>query len=151
MIIAAANELTGPILCLVGPARVGEDLARQVDREGDRPRLRSFLARRRARMRRRSAATGVPISAPCRARSSSRCAGSTRSQFEVISHQQYNSADIGDERGHDGQPADEFRDQAVFQEVLRLDLTENFAVPRSSGAMTLALKPIEPEPRRAPR
>src|SRR2546425_2683712 len=31
------------------------------------------------------------------------------------------------ERGNDGQSADEFRDQAVFQEVLRLDLTENFA------------------------
>src|SRR5262249_36817030 len=30
------------------------------------------------------------------------------------------------ERGHDGQPADEFRDQAIFQEVLRRDLTENF-------------------------
>src|SRR5215471_338566 len=31
------------------------------------------------------------------------------------------------ERGHDGQSADEFRDQAVFQQVLRLDLTEDFA------------------------
>src|SRR5262249_33067231 len=31
------------------------------------------------------------------------------------------------ERGHDGQSADEFRDQAIFQKVLRLDLTEDFA------------------------
>src|SRR6516225_5524266 len=31
------------------------------------------------------------------------------------------------ERGHDGQSADEFRDQAVFQQVFRLDLTEDFA------------------------
>src|SRR6516162_1146016 len=30
------------------------------------------------------------------------------------------------ERGHDGQTADEFRDQAIFQQVLRRDLTENF-------------------------
>src|SRR6516225_275942 len=30
------------------------------------------------------------------------------------------------ERGYHGQSADEFRDQAIFQEVLRLDLTENF-------------------------
>src|SRR5262249_20758868 len=30
------------------------------------------------------------------------------------------------ERGHDGQSADEFRNQAVLQEILRLDLTENF-------------------------
>src|SRR6266404_1279061 len=31
------------------------------------------------------------------------------------------------ERGHDRQSADEFGDQAIFQQVLRLDLTENFA------------------------
>src|SRR6516162_3210493 len=31
------------------------------------------------------------------------------------------------ERSHDGQSADEFRDQAIFQKVLRLDLAENFA------------------------
>src|SRR5204862_3570053 len=31
------------------------------------------------------------------------------------------------ERGHHGQSADEFRDQAIFQQVLRLDLTEDFA------------------------
>src|SRR5262249_55601850 len=31
------------------------------------------------------------------------------------------------ERGHDGQTADEFGDQAIFQQVFRLDLTENFA------------------------
>src|SRR2546428_6009851 len=30
------------------------------------------------------------------------------------------------ERGHDGQSADEFRDQAVLQQVFRLDLTEDF-------------------------
>src|SRR6516165_4499674 len=30
-------------------------------------------------------------------------------------------------RGHDGQSADEFRDQTVFQQVFRLDLTEDFA------------------------
>src|SRR5262249_49227397 len=30
------------------------------------------------------------------------------------------------ERGNDGQSADEFGDQAIFQEVLRRDLTENF-------------------------
>ena len=45
-----ANKLTGPILCLVGPpASRRQDLARQVDREGDRPRLRARLARRRTR------------------------------------------------------------------------------------------------------
>src|SRR5262249_8442789 len=31
------------------------------------------------------------------------------------------------ERGHDGQTANEFRDQAIFQQVLWLDLTEDFA------------------------
>ena len=31
------------------------------------------------------------------------------------------------ERGHDGQSADEFRDQAVFQQIFRRDLTEDFA------------------------
>jgi hypothetical protein len=31
------------------------------------------------------------------------------------------------ERGNDGQAANELGDQAIFQEVLRLDLTENFA------------------------
>src|SRR5215468_801724 len=31
------------------------------------------------------------------------------------------------ERRHDGQSADEFRDQAIFQQVLRLDLAEDFA------------------------
>jgi hypothetical protein len=46
------------------------------------------------------------------------------------------------ERIHDRQSADEFRDQAIFQQVLRLDLTEDLPL-RSSGANTLALKPIE--------
>jgi hypothetical protein len=46
------------------------------------------------------------------------------------------------ERRHDGQSADEFRDQAIFQKVLRLDLTEDFASLAVLGARTLALKPI---------
>ena len=35
-------------------------------------------------------------------------------------------------------------DQAVFEQVLRLDLSKICALLRSSGAMTLAPKPIEP-------
>ena len=37
------------ILCFVGPARRGQDLAGQVDRRGDGPRVRAHLGRRRAR------------------------------------------------------------------------------------------------------
>ena len=37
------------ILCFVGPARRGQDLARQVDRRRDGPRVRAHLGRRRAR------------------------------------------------------------------------------------------------------
>ena len=44
-----ANKLTGPILCLVGPSGRGQDLARQVDRQGDGARIRPDVARRRAR------------------------------------------------------------------------------------------------------
>ncbi len=43
-----ANKLTGPILCLVGPPRRRQDLPRQVDRQGHRPRVRASVPRRRA-------------------------------------------------------------------------------------------------------
>ena len=42
-----------------------QDLARKVDREGDRPRLRARLARRRHDEAEESGATGAPISARC--------------------------------------------------------------------------------------
>ena len=55
------------------------------------------------------------------------------------------------ERRDDRQAADEFGDQAEFEQVLRLDVAEDFAAcARSSGACTLAPKPIE-VPGRAPR
>ncbi len=44
-----ANKLNGPILCLVGPARRRQDLARQVHRPRHGPRIRAHVARRRAR------------------------------------------------------------------------------------------------------
>jgi hypothetical protein len=48
------------------------------------------------------------------------------------------------ERRYDRKPANEFRDQAVFEQVLRLDLAEDLALFLSSGAVTLASKPIDP-------
>ena len=43
------NDKKGPILCLVGPARRRQDLARSLDRARARPQVRAHLARRRAR------------------------------------------------------------------------------------------------------
>ena len=45
----SSSKMKGPILCLVGPARRRQDLARQVDRARHGPRLRAHLPRRRAR------------------------------------------------------------------------------------------------------
>ena len=47
------------------------------------------------------------------------------------------------QRRQDRQTADEFRDQAEFEQVFRLDFAQNFAGAASSGARTLAPKPIE--------
>jgi hypothetical protein len=38
-----------------------------------------------------------------------------------------NTVPVGADNGHHGQSADEFRDQAIFQQVPRLHLAENFA------------------------
>ena len=46
---ARTNKLKGPILCLVGPPGRRQDQPRQVDRQGDRPRVRAPVAGRRAR------------------------------------------------------------------------------------------------------
>ena len=43
------DKLKGPILCLVGPSGRRQDLARQVDGQGHRPRLHPLLAGRRPR------------------------------------------------------------------------------------------------------
>ncbi len=43
------SDKKGPILCLVGPARRRQDLARPLDRARDGPQVRAHLARRRAR------------------------------------------------------------------------------------------------------
>src|SRR5262249_16954882 len=53
------------------------------------------------------------------------------------------------EGGHDGQSTDEFRDQAIFQRSSGWASRKISPVPRSSGAITLALKPIEADRPRA--
>ena len=69
---ARTGSLKGPILCLVGPPGRRQDLARPLDRQGDRPRVRAPVAWAACATRPRSAATGAPTSARCPARSSSR-------------------------------------------------------------------------------
>ncbi len=66
------GKMKGPILCLVGSAGRRQDLARQIHRQGDGPRIRAHVAWAACATRRKSAVTGAPISARCRARSSSR-------------------------------------------------------------------------------
>ena len=53
------------ILCFVGPARRGQDLAGQVDRRGDGPRSSSASRSAACATSRRSAATAAPTSARC--------------------------------------------------------------------------------------
>ena len=55
-------------------SRRRQDLARQIDRQGDGPRIRAHVARAACATRRRYAAIAVPTSVRCPARSSSRCA-----------------------------------------------------------------------------
>ena len=54
------------------PSRRRQDLARQVDRQRDRPRVRAHVASAACATKPRSAVTAAPISARCPARSSSR-------------------------------------------------------------------------------
>jgi hypothetical protein len=53
------------------------------------------------------------------------------------------------ECSHHGQLPDELGDEAVFEQILWRDLAEDFPVPRSSGAITFAPKPMELDRQRA--
>ena len=67
-------DARGSILCFVGPARRGQDLAGALDRARARAQVRAHQRRAACATRPRSAATGAPTSARCPGRSSARCA-----------------------------------------------------------------------------
>ncbi len=73
------GDLSGPILCFVGPPGSREDVTRTVDREDARAQVRPHLGRRRPRRSPRSAATAARTSGPCPGRSSARSAMRRRS------------------------------------------------------------------------
>ena len=65
---ALVETMKGPIVCLVGPPGVGQDVAGQVDRPGHGPRLRAHQPWAACATRPRSAATAAPTSVRCPAR-----------------------------------------------------------------------------------
>ena len=88
-VLKLSGNAHGTILCLVGPARRRQDLARTVDRRRDRPTVRAHRRSAACATRPRSAVTAAPTSARCRVASShaleegqgrrTRCSCSTRS------------------------------------------------------------------------
>ena len=95
------GDMKGPILCFVGPAGRGQDVARPVDRARHEPEVRPHLARRRARRGRDPRATAGPTSAsmPGRIIQAMKQAGSTNPVFML------DEIDKVERRGFPGDPA----------------------------------------------